>query len=275
MLMKKFLVGLLLFSFTMHHTSVVCTSTTTEKIVEEKPQVIIVVQPIIEKEPVEYKDYSYIPDLTQKELFDIIIELTKYKMYLEELYDDSFEVLNEINKTHGLIVFYQSDLELALEKQMHFSNCAKEYPEATKVWLYMKENFGWSDTVCAGILGNIMAEIGGGSPEGAMNFGEKWKVDKSSGLGMFQWTGGRRKGIKAVYGQNPTMEQQLEYMFDELFGTDGVGQQVKPNELEAILEAETPEMVAYNFACYFERCGSAYRNPRKGYARFAYDYFTY
>ena len=83
MLLKKFLVGLLLFSFVMHHTSVVCISVPAEKIVEEeKPQVIIVVQPIIEKEPVEYKDYSYIPDLTQKELFDTIIELTKYKMYL-------------------------------------------------------------------------------------------------------------------------------------------------------------------------------------------------
>ena len=36
----------------------------------------------------------------------------------------------------------------------------EEYPEATEAWIAMK-NLGWSDTVCAGIMGNLMAETGG------------------------------------------------------------------------------------------------------------------
>ena len=35
-----------------------------------------------------------------------------------------------------------------------------EYPAATEVWLYLKE-LGYNDYVCAGIMGNLMAETGG------------------------------------------------------------------------------------------------------------------
>ena len=33
-------------------------------------------------------------------------------------------------------------------------------PIATEIWLYLKKQ-GYNDYVCAGILGNIMAEVGG------------------------------------------------------------------------------------------------------------------
>lgn len=36
----------------------------------------------------------------------------------------------------------------------------EEYPVATYIWSYFKE-LGYSNQVCAGILGNIMAEVGG------------------------------------------------------------------------------------------------------------------
>ena len=35
-----------------------------------------------------------------------------------------------------------------------------KYPVATYIWRYMKD-LGWSDAVCAGIMGNMMAEVGG------------------------------------------------------------------------------------------------------------------
>ena len=36
----------------------------------------------------------------------------------------------------------------------------QEYPDATQIWSYLK-NLGYNNYVCAGILGNIMAEAGG------------------------------------------------------------------------------------------------------------------
>lgn len=39
----------------------------------------------------------------------------------------------------------------------------KEYPEATEVWIYLRYGLGYNEYVCAGILGNMMAEVGGGT----------------------------------------------------------------------------------------------------------------
>jgi hypothetical protein len=136
----------------------------------------------------------------------------------------------------------------------------------------MRNEFGWSEETCAGILGNMMAEIGGGT----LNL-NNWASDSSSGYGLIQWVGNRYSGIKTRYGNKPTVEQQLNYMRDELYGTNGVTQQVNTKELNIILNksgSETPERIAYIFACYYERCVSYARAPRKGYARIAYDYFV-
>ena len=38
-----------------------------------------------------------------------------------------------------------------------------EYPYATYIWLFLTRGAGYSDIVAAGILGNIMAEVGGGT----------------------------------------------------------------------------------------------------------------
>ena len=143
----------------------------------------------------------------------------------------------------------------------------KEFPYATKVWIYMKENFGWSDAICAGIMGNIMAEIGGGT----LDFSD-WNWDKRT-LGMFQWLGSRKTDIKKLYGEIPTIEEQLEFMYDELYGTDGVHQQVTDSQREKILSSETPEQAAKRFSDWFERPGNS-GISRQGYARKAYNYFV-
>ena len=146
---------------------------------------------------------------------------------------------------------------------------AKEYPVATQVWLYMKNEFGWSDIVCAGIMGNMMAECGGCWYQDL-----DWESNTPHGLGMIQWINGRRREIISIYGENPSIEEQLLFMRDELYGTNGVTKQVNNQQLEKIMNAETPEDCAYYFAHYFERCNDEYKPPRRGYARRAYDYFV-
>ena len=144
------------------------------------------------------------------------------------------------------------------------------YPEAQLIWDTMI-SWGWTPETCAGIIGNMMAEIGGGTLDLS-----DWNSNGGCGYGLIQWTGGRRSLIKSRYGSYPNIEQQLIFMRDELFGTNNTRQQVSSSVLNKIMNTsgnETPESIAFCFASNYERCASQYRARRQGYARIAYDYF--
>ena len=164
---------------------------------------------------------------------------------------------------------YYSEQQAIRQKEYEWQVRAEEYPAATEAWLYMKNEFGWSDTVCAGIIGNFMAECGGCWTQDL-----DWDVNTSHGLGMVQWIGGRRSQLIKIYGSNPSITDQLNFMRDELYGSNGVTKQVTDNQLDKIMNASSPEDCAYYFACYYERCAEQHRYPRKGYARTAYEYFV-
>lgn len=145
-----------------------------------------------------------------------------------------------------------------------------EYPEAQLIWNTMI-SWGWAPETCAGIIGNMMAEIGGGTLDLS-----DWNSNGGCGYGLIQWTGSRRSLLKSRYGSYPNIEQQLIFMRDELFGTNGTRQQVNSSVLNRIMNTngnETPESIAFCFASNYERCASRYRARRQGYARIAYEYF--
>lgn len=151
-----------------------------------------------------------------------------------------------------------------------------EYPEARLIWNIMT-SWGWTPETCAGIIGNMMAEVGQGNkynPTSWLNL--DWDSDGGCGYGLIQWTGGRQSTIKGRYGSYPTIEQQLIFMRDELFGTNSTQQQVNSSVLNKIMNTngnETPESIAFCFASNYERCAEQYRAKRQEYARIAYDYF--
>ena len=145
-----------------------------------------------------------------------------------------------------------------------------KYPEAQLIWDTMI-SWGWTPETCAGIIGNMMAEIGGGTLDLS-----DWNSNGGCGYGLIQWTGGRRSLIKSRYGSYPNIEQQLIFMRDELFGTNNTRKQVSDANLNVIMNSngkQTPESIAMCFASYYERCAKQYRARRKGYARIAYEYF--
>lgn len=166
-------------------------------------------------------------------------------------------------------VEYYAEQQLIRQEEENWRVRAEEYPVATQVWLYMKNELGFSDIVCAGIMGNMMAECGG-----CWTSDLDWDVSSSSGYGMIQWLGGRKNQLFSIYGNNPSVENQLDFMKDELYGTNGVTKQVTDSQLDKIINAENPEDCAYAFACYFERCGEGHRWVRRDYARRAYEYFV-
>ena len=174
MLLKKSLISLLIMCMVLNNSTLICVSApniSEQTIIEE-----VLEEEVVEK-PIRFIDYRYIPDIPENDLQKYIKELKGYKKDLETLYEQTEEVLCEINRIYGIIVFCESDLQERIAEREKYEQKLREYPEATRVWYYMKDVFGWSDELCAGVMGNIMAEIGGGSPEGAMNFGDKWQVD--------------------------------------------------------------------------------------------------
>ena len=241
------------------------------------------------------------PEPTEPEEVVIVLDTVVVERVEPTTYDEANNLLDEATKRqetaqmvldgltelgyepdHPAIVMAYAELENRTadvayyqEKQAEWEEIhkwevrASEYPVATQVWLYMKEEFGWSDTVCSGIMGNMMAECGG-----CWTSDLDWDVSSSSGYGMIQWLGGRKQQLFNIYGSSPSIEDQLNFMKDELYGTNGVTKQVTDSQLNKIMNADSPEDCAYAFACYFERCGEGHRWVRRDYARRAYDYFV-
>lgn len=241
------------------------------------------------------------PEPTEPEEVVIVLDTVVVERVEPTTYDEANNLLDEATKRqetaqmvldgltelgyepdHPAIVMAYAELENRTadvayyqEKQVEWEEIhkwevrASEYPVATQVWLYMKEEFGWNDTVCAGIMGNMMAECGG-----CWTSDLDWDVSSSSGYGMIQWLGSRKQQLFNIYGSSPSIEDQLNFIKDELYGTNGVTKQVTDSQLDKIMNADSPEDCAYAFACYFERCGEGHRWVRRDYARRAYDYFV-
>ena len=158
-------------------------------------------------------------------------------------------------------------IETPSEEELLWQKRYEEYPIATEVWLYMENIFGWEPQVCAGVMGNIMAEIGGGT----LDFSD-WHHEEGP-YGMCQWLGGRKKSIKEIYGEKVSVEQQLDFMYDELYGRNGVRQQVTDAQREKILSAKTPQKAAKYFCIWFERPNGG-SGARERFAKIAYEYFV-
>lgn len=247
-------------------------SETSEPIVETEPEEEVIILDVVEVERVEPTTL----DEANTALEDAIFRRDTAKSVYEGL------LLLGYAEEHPAVVMAQTNLENAetdveyyTEQQIIFQEAyewearASEYPIATQVWLYMKNELGFSDIVCAGIMGNMMAECGG-----CWTSDLDWDVSSSSGYGMIQWLGGRKNQLFSIYGSSPSIEDQLNFMKDELYGTNGVTKQVTDSQLDKIINAETPEDCAYAFACYYERCGEGHRWVRRDYARRAYEYFV-
>lgn len=237
-----------------------------------EPEVVVIVLDSVVVERVEPTTYDEANASLEKAIARQELTNTVYQGLITLGYADDHPAVvmakTDIENANADVIYYQEQFEIWEEKRK-WEVRASEYPVATQVWLYMKNELGYSDIVCAGIMGNMMAECGG-----CWTSDLDWDVSSSSGFGMIQWLGSRKKQLFSIYGDTPSIEDQLNFMHDELYGTNGVTWQVTQSQLDKIMNAETPEECAYAFACYFERCGEGHRAPRRGYARRAYEYFV-
>ena len=140
---------------------------------------------------------------------------------------------------------------------------AAEYPAATQIWRYMKAQ-GWNDYVCAGIMGNLMAEVGG------QTLDIRYTLSSGSYYGMCQWS----RGYSQVWGAG--LETQCDFLRDTIkyeFDTYGSKYQ-KGFNFNSFLNMTDAQQAALAFAKSYERCGSGSYGVRQKNAVKAYNYFV-
>ena len=123
------------------------------------------------------------------------------------------------------------------------------YDTASIIWKMLR-GYGYSEQVCAGILGNIQQECG-----------FNWNANSVSGIGLCQWGGSRRSSLINKYGNPPSLENQVKFMVEELQG------------YQQITNCQTVEEATDYFCYKFERPGIPVINKRRNYAEYWYNIF--
>lgn len=139
-----------------------------------------------------------------------------------------------------------------------------EYPAATAIWQYMKD-LGWNDYVCAGIMGNLMAEVGGHTLD------IQYRLKENGYYGMCQWNKAYKNKVwgKDLNGQLDCLKNTIRYEIDTF------GYTYKSNfNFNSFLKLNNEKDAALAFAKCYERCGSGSYSSRQTNATKALKYFT-
>ena len=170
--------------------------------------------------------------------------------------------------TYYSIYKFYSDEYIETEPETKWVSDEKfeEYPAASEIWIYLKEQ-GYNDYVCAGIIGNIMAECGG-------NTLQITPVIYSPGnyfYGICQWN---RTYYSEVF--NLELQEQLNFLMSNIeYEMNTFGYAFRNNfGYDEFLQLENEQDVALAFAKCYERCDKAHYAVRQTNATIAYNYFV-
>lgn len=145
-------------------------------------------------------------------------------------------------------------------EEARWAEKATEYPAATTIWRAFKAQ-GWNDYVCAGIMGNLMAEVGG------QTLNIKWNTSGNGYYGMCQWNQAYRSQIWGA-----DLQGQIDFLVNTIkYEIDTYGGNYNFNSFLNLQDCRTAALV---FARSYERCGSASYGVRQKNAVKAYNYFV-
>ena len=190
----------------------------------------------------------------------------------KDLADERHLVEEELIDVRNLEAEYQEDINaIEVEEariEAMWSEKAGSYPVATQVWRYMKEELGWNDYVCAGVMGNMMAEVGGQTlsldPYLYGHSGANY-------YGLCQWSSRYYPSI-----QGADVDAQLDFLAATVKKElDTYGYLFRSGlDYEAFCNLTDAEDAAMAFAKAYERCGSGSYGVRQTNALKAYNYFV-
>lgn len=190
----------------------------------------------------------------------------------KDLVDERHLVEEELIDVRGLISEYQEQISAIEAEEARieamWSEKSGEYPVATQVWRYMKEELGWNDYVCAGVMGNMMAEVGGQT----LNL-QPYLYGHSGAnyYGLCQWSSRYYPSI-----QGADVDAQLDFLASTVKKElDTYGYLFRSGlDYEAFCNLTDAEDAAMAFAKAYERCGSGSYGVRQRNAIKAYNYFV-
>lgn len=153
-------------------------------------------------------------------------------------------------------------LEAKQEEELEWIEKSEEYESAAFIWKYFEDK-GYSDYAIAGILGNIMAEVGGQTL-----YIQYW-LSSSSYYGMCQWS--RQYYPEAI---GLSLEEQCDFLFNTIENEFDVFGYIVGLSYEDFIQIENEQTAALAFAKVYERCGSGSYSVRQSNATEAYNYFV-
>lgn len=190
----------------------------------------------------------------------------------QELVDERNLIEEELTDVRGLMAEYEETITAIEAEEARieamWSEKAGEYPVATQVWRYMKEELGWNNYVCAGVMGNMMAEVGGQT----LNL-QPYLYGHSGAnyYGLCQWSSRYYPSI-----QGADVNAQLDFLASTVKKElDTYGYLFRSGlDYEAFCNLTNAEDAAMAFAKAYERCGSGSYGVRQRNAIKAYNYFV-
>lgn len=206
---------------------------------------------------------------------DILIELIEEQNSIMNAAHQMANAARQLGypEDHEVIILAKSEYEEAesiLEKYQivydnlmeHWRQKEEKYPVATYIWNYLKD-LGYNNQVCAGILGNIMAEVGG------QTLNIQYNIENSQYYGMCQWN----QAYSEVWGAS--LEEQCDFLRGTIeYEFDTFGYAYKKNfNYDSFLELTDVSKAALAFAKCYERCSSGSYSVRQNNAIIAYNYF--
>lgn len=185
-------------------------------------------------------------------------------------YDEKHEVIQlaqkEYQKAYRICLKYETIYNnLISEYEAEWEIRKQEYPYATYIWNYFKE-LDYNDYVIAGIIGNLMSEVGGST----LNI-KYWSTSAGNGYyGMCQWS----KSYAEVWGKS--LKEQCDFLAKTIqYELDTFGYAYKKNfNYKQFLSLTNEKEAAKAFAKCYERCNSAGISRRQRNATVAYNYFV-
>jgi hypothetical protein len=141
-----------------------------------------------------------------------------------------------------------------------------QYPAATYIWRYLTETLGYNNYVAAGILGNIMGEVGGGT----LNIQYWLKSSSGAYYGMCQWS----KGYSGVWGAD--LAGQCKFLANTIaYEMNTYGKLYASGfNYSKFLNLTNEQQAAKAFARCYERGAASTYSARMRNATIAYNYFV-
>lgn len=171
---------------------------------------------------------------------------------------------NEDEQTYTVELEQLKAKEAEQIEQARWEAKMAEYPVATTVWKKMKAQ-GWNDYVCAGIMGNMMAEVGG------QTLNLKWNASGNGYYGLCQWN---QAYASKVWGAS--VEGQCDFLISSIkYEIDTYGSKYQKGfNFNSFLNLQDCRAASQAFALSYERCSAASHSKRQDNAVIAYNYFT-